>query len=67
MAKGAKSVTRLFSLPTVLPLTFGAQGATLFYLVGHDPEALWLAKVTPDGLKDAHMLNANVALSALAS
>jgi hypothetical protein len=67
LAGGASSVIRLFSLPSVLPLTFGAQGTTLFYLVGHGPEALWTAKVTPDGLKDAHMLNANVALSALAS
>jgi hypothetical protein len=67
LANGARNVTRLFSLPSVLPLTFGAKGATLFYLVGHGPEALWVAKVTPDGLKDAHMLNANVALSALAS
>jgi hypothetical protein len=67
LAGGARSITRISSLPSALPLAFGARGATLFYLVGHGPEALWSAKVTPDGLKDAHMLNAHVGLSALAS
>jgi hypothetical protein len=38
----------------------------LFYLVGHGPTALWLAKVTADGLKDAKMLNADVGLSGFA-
>jgi hypothetical protein len=67
LADGARSITRISSLPSAIPLAFGARGATLFYLVGHGPEALWMAKVTPDGLKDAHMLNADVGLSALAS
>jgi hypothetical protein len=65
----APNFTRISSLPALsaaLPLAFGAQGGTLFYLVGHGPEALWWAKVTPHGLKDAHVLNANVSLGALA-
>jgi hypothetical protein len=62
----ATNFTRISSLPAAIPLAFGARGATLFYLVGHGPEALWWAKVTPDGLKDAHMLNANISLSTLA-
>ena len=66
LAHDASSATRLFSLPSVLPLAFGAQGATFFYLVGHGPEALWSARVTPHGFKEAHVLNANVDLSALA-
>jgi hypothetical protein len=35
-------------------------------LVGHGTEAIWLAKATPDELKDAHLLNAHIGLSALA-
>lgn len=66
LAHAASSVTRLFSLPSVLPLAFSARGARFFYLVGHGPESLWSASVTPHGLKDAHVLNANVALSAVA-
>jgi hypothetical protein len=66
LAHDARSITRISSLPSGIPLAFGARGATLFYLVGHGPEALWLAKVTPHGLKDAHVLNADVGLSALA-
>jgi hypothetical protein len=66
LTNGARSFTRLFSLPPVLPLAFRARGTELFYLVGHGPTALWLAKVTPDGLKDAKMLNADVGLSGFA-
>ena len=62
----ARGITRISSLPSAIPLAFGARGATLFYLVGHGPEALWSARVTQDGLKDAHVLNADVGLSALA-
>ncbi len=67
LSQQTSRITRLFSLPSVLPLAFGARGSTFFYLVGHGPESLWLAKVTPHGLKDAHVLNPNVDLSALAS
>lgn len=66
LTKGARSFTRLFSLAPVLPLAFRARGAELFYLVGHGPTALWLAKVTSDGLKDAKMLNADVGLNGFA-
>ena len=60
------SFTRLFSLPSVLPLAFRARGTELFYLTGHSPTALWLARVTPDGLKDAKRLNADIGLSGFA-
>jgi hypothetical protein len=60
LANGARRFTRLFSLPPVLPLSFGARGRELFYLVGHGPIALWRAGVTPDGLEDATMLSADV-------
>jgi hypothetical protein len=66
LRNGAKSFTRLFSLLPVLPLALRARGTELFYLVGHGPTALWLAKVTSDGLKDAKMLNADVGLSGFA-
>ncbi len=66
LTKGARSFTRLFSLPPVLPFAFRARGTELFYLVGHGPTALWLAKVTSDGLKDAKMLNADVGLNGFA-
>jgi hypothetical protein len=66
LAHGARSFTRISSLPPALPLAFGVRGGTLFYLVGHGPEALWWAKVTQHGLKDAHVINADVGLSALA-
>jgi hypothetical protein len=66
LAHHARRLTRISSLPPAIPLAFGAGGATLFYLVGHGPEALWWAKVTPHGLKNAHVLNANVGLSDLA-
>lgn len=48
------------------PHAGGTGGTELFYLVGHGPTALWLAKVTADGLKDAKMLNADVGLSGFA-
>jgi hypothetical protein len=66
LAQKAADVTRISSLPAAIPLAFGPRGSTLFYLVGHGPEALWWAKVTPNGLKDAHVLNADIRLSALA-
>jgi hypothetical protein len=67
LAGDAGRITRISSLPSVLPLAFGARGAKLFYLVGHGPEALWVARVTPNGLRDPRILNADVGLSALAS
>ena len=66
LAHKASHVTRICSLPAAIPLAFGSRGATLFYLAGHGPEALWSAKVTLNGLKDAHVLNADIGLSALA-
>jgi len=60
------SAIHLFSMPAVLPVAFDARGTKLFYLVGHSPVALWLADVTPHGLDNARMLNANVALAGLA-
>ncbi len=66
LAHKTSHFTRISSLPVAIPLAFGPRAATLFYLVGHGPEALWWAKVTPHGLKDARVLNANVGLSALA-
>ena len=66
VAQSIPNFTRIASTPAAIPLAFGPRGATLFYLVGHGPEALWWAKVTPHGLKDAHVLNADIGLSALA-
>jgi len=60
LTNGARSFTRLCSLPPVLPLAFGARGTELFYLVGHGPTALWRANVTPDGLTHAKLLSADV-------
>jgi hypothetical protein len=57
---------RLFSAPPVLPIAFDARGTQLFYLVGHNPIALWIAEVTHHGLKHARLLNPNVALAGLA-
>jgi hypothetical protein len=66
LTNGARSFTRLFSLPSVLPLAFRARGTELFYLTGHSPTALWRARVTSDGLKDAKRLNADIGLSGFA-
>jgi hypothetical protein len=60
------SYSRLFSLPSVLPVAFDPQGAKLFYLKGHGPVALWLGEVTQHGLERSRMLNANVDLGSLA-
>jgi len=66
LTNGARRFTRLFSLPTVLPLAFRARGTELFYLTGHGPIALWLARVTSSGLKDAKLLNADIGLNGFA-
>jgi hypothetical protein len=66
MGHGSGSFSRLYSLPQVLPVAFGPQGAELFYLKGHGPVALWLGDVTQHGLEHSRMLNANVALEGLA-
>ncbi len=66
VTEGAGSVIRLFSLPPDLPVAFDAQGSQLLYLIGHGPVALWLAQVTSHGLKNARMLNANVAEAGVA-
>jgi hypothetical protein len=66
LTNGARSFTRQFSLPTVLPLAFRSRGTELFYLTGHGPIALWLARVTSDGLRDAKLLNADIGLNAFA-
>jgi Tol biopolymer transport system component len=66
LTNGAKSFTRLFSLPSILPRGFGARGTELFYLAGHNPTALWRARITSDGLKDAKMLHADIGLSGFA-
>jgi hypothetical protein len=46
LANGARRFTRRFSLQTVLPLAFRARGTEFFYLTGHGPMALWLARIT---------------------
>jgi hypothetical protein len=65
VGSGSGSFSRLYSLPQVLPVAFGPQGAELFYLKGHGPVALWLGDVTQHGLERSRMLNAKVALEGL--
>jgi hypothetical protein len=53
------TVTRLISLPPVLPIAFDARGDHLFYVVGHGPTALWLARTGRGRLTGARRLLGN--------
>lgn len=63
---GQGALKRLFSIPSGLPVAFDPHGTTLLYLVGHGPVALWRASVTPHGLANANVLNANTSPAGLA-
>lgn len=67
LASDAPTVTRLFTVPSALPVAVSASGRELFYLRGHGPVSLWVGQVSRHRLINARMLNANVALAGLAS
>jgi hypothetical protein len=57
---GARSmVQRLMSLPGLFPVAFDIRGDHFFYLVGHGPTALWLARIGRGRLIGAHRLLRN--------
>jgi hypothetical protein len=59
LAGGRPTVTRLISLEPVLPTAFDVRGDHLFYIVGHGPTALWLARLGRGHLIGAHRLLGN--------
>jgi hypothetical protein len=63
---GTGALTRLFSIPTGLPVVFSPRGTMLLYLVGHGPVALWRASVTTHGLAKAKMLIPDLSAAGLA-
>jgi hypothetical protein len=59
-------VTHLVALPMVLPVAFDLLGTHIFYIVGHGPTALWVAKIASGRLVQAHRLIANADASDIA-
>jgi hypothetical protein len=52
-------LTHLVTLPMVLPVAFDLLGTHFFYIVGHGPTEMWVAKIASGGLVQAHRLIAN--------
>ncbi len=66
LSGSAVHVIRLLTLPMVLPVAFDLLGTHLFYIVGHGPTALWVAKIASGRLDQAHRLISNPDLSDIA-
>jgi hypothetical protein len=56
------NVTRLLSLPPVLPVTVDPRGHHFLCLVGHSPPALWIAGISRGRLVHPHRLMPNAQL-----
>jgi hypothetical protein len=59
LSSSTAHVTHLMTLPMVLPVAFDLLGTHFFYVVGHGPTELWVAKIDSAGLVQAHRLIAN--------
>jgi hypothetical protein len=59
-------VTHLVAMSMVLPVAFDLLGTHIFYIVGHGPTALWVAKIASGRLVQAHRLIASADVSDIA-